>query len=144
MDDAARSARASLIRTGLIYSAFLAVDVAVIVYIVVARVSNAAFITLAIVAIVGLLLLYQVVQHVRDFGASPVETDGVVQRKWRRADLIIAMDSYYLTVDRTVFRVKPEDWIHIEEAMPVAVVHFPHTQSVVSVREARRDPAASL
>jgi len=127
--------RASLIRGTLLYSAFLILDIAVIVLILVVRTGNAAFITLAFVAFVGVLLAFQVMQHMRDLGATLTETDGVVLRKWKRADLIIAMDSYYLTVGGKVFRVRPEDWIHIDEAMRVRVVHYPHTLNVVSVQE---------
>jgi hypothetical protein len=49
----------------------------------------------------GLLLCY-VVQHVRTW-AEAVESEGLVTRKWTRADLIIAMQSYYITVERTIF-----------------------------------------
>ena len=69
------------------------------------------------------------------------ESEGLVVRKWKRADLIIAWDSYYLTVDRTVFRVKPEDWIQVREDAYVKVVHFPNTLNVVSIHELR-PPAA--
>jgi hypothetical protein len=144
VDDPAPGARASLRRSAAIYAALLAGDIAVVVYILIVRTGNAAFITLSFVAVVGLLLAYQVVQHVRDFGARLAETDGTVIRKWKRADLIIAWDSYYLTVDRTVFRVRPEDWIHIDEGQYVKVVHFPHTLTVVSVHSApRAEPPSS-
>lgn len=136
MDDRVAAARSSLRNTALVYSLFLVVAIVVAVYIVVSAVSGAAYVTLSFVVIVGLLLAYQVVQHLRDFGARLAESDGVVQRKFRRADLIIFMDSYYLTVAGTVFRLRPEDWIHIEEGERVKVVHFPHTLTVVSVHSA--------
>lgn len=141
MDDPVAAARASLRRGALAYGALLAADVAVATYIVNARAGGAAFVTLSFVVVVGLLLVYQVAQHVRDFEARLVETDGVVVRKWKRADLIIAMDSYYLTVGRTVFRLRPEDWIQVDEGMYVKVVHFPHTLTVVSVHPIERPPA---
>jgi hypothetical protein len=134
--------RASLIRGTLLYSVFLALDIAVIVLILIVRTGNAAFITLAFVAFVGILLVFQVVQHVRDLRAPLTETDGVVIRKWRRADLIIAMDSYYLTVGKKVFRVRPEDWVHIDEMMRVRVIHYPHTLNVVSVQEVYHRPGS--
>ena len=140
MDDPVAAARASLRRGALAYGALLAADVAVATYIVDARAGGAAFVTLSFVVVVGLLLVYQVAQHVRDFEARLVETDGVVVRKWKRADLIIAMDSYYLTVGRTVFRLRPEVWIQVDEGMYVKVVHFPHTLTVVSVHPIERPP----
>ena len=135
-------ARASLIRGTLLYAVFLALDIAVIVLILVVRTGNAAFVTLAFVAFVGVLLLFQLVQHVRDLGAQPVEMDGVVLRKWRRADLVIAMDSHYLTVGKKVFRVRPEDWVHVDEMMRVRVLHYPHTLNVISVREVYHRPGS--
>jgi hypothetical protein len=138
VEDPVPGARASLRRSAAIYAALLAADIAVVVYILIVRTGGAAFVTLSFVVVVGLLLAYQVVQHVRDFGARLAETDGVVMRKWKRADLIIAWDSFYLTVERTVFRVRPEDWIHVEEGEFVKVVHFPHTLTVVSVHIAPR------
>ena len=141
MDDPVAAARASLRRSAAIYAALLAADIAVVVYILIVRTGGAAFVTLSFVAVVGLLLAYQVVQHVRDFGARLAETDGRVVRKWKRADLIIAWDSFYLTVERTVFRVRPEDWILLDEGAFVKVVHFPHTLTVVSVHIAPRGDA---
>ncbi len=141
MDDPVAAARASLRRGALIYSALLVADVAVIAYILDARAGGAAFVTLSFVVVVGLLLVYQVAQHVRDFDSRLAETDGVVVRKWKRADLIIAMDSYYLTVGRAVFRLPPEEWIHVDEQTYVKVVHFPHTLTVVSVHPIERPPA---
>lgn len=120
----------------LIYIALLALDALVVYYIVANGEGGGAYVTLSIVALVGLLLAYQVVQHVRDLNASLAETEGPILRKWDRADLIIAMQSYYVTVGGTVFRVRPENYIHLSEAMHVKIVHFPNTLGVVSVHEA--------
>jgi xanthosine utilization system XapX-like protein len=134
--DPEQAARASLRRTMLIYLALLAADLLVVYYIAANGDSGGAYITLSIVGLVGLLLAYQTVQHLRDLGAPLAESEGAIVRKWTRADLIIAMQSYYITVDRVVFRVKPEDYVHLTEAMYVKVVHFPNTLTVVSVHEA--------
>ncbi|MDP9235833.1 MAG: hypothetical protein M3P30_00290 [Chloroflexota bacterium] len=130
------AARASLRRTTLIYLALLATDLLVVGYIAVNGDSGGAYVTLSVVGAVGLLLAYQAVQHLRDLNAPLAESEGAIVRKWTRADLIIAMQSYYITVDRVVFRVPPDDYIHLSEAMYVKVVHFPNTLTVVSVHEA--------
>lgn len=135
MQDPESSARASLFRSLLIYTAFLAVDVIVLSYVFSAGIEGAAYVTTSIVGVVGLLLLYQVVQHLRDLRAPLAESDGRVLRKWKNADLIIAWDSYYIRVDRTVFRVKPEHYLDVQEDAYVKVVHFPNTLNVVSVHE---------
>lgn len=124
----------------VIYIALLAIDALAVYYIIANAESGAAYITLSIVGAVGLLLVFQVWMHARDLGSPLAETEGVVRRKWSRADLIIAWHSYYITVGRTVFRVAPEDHIMVDEGMVIKVVHFPHTLNVVSVHELRGAP----
>jgi len=138
MPDPEAIARASLRRSMLIYLLLLAVDLLVVVSLALGSGSGGAYVTLSIVGLVGLLLAYYVVQHVQDLGAPLAESEGVVHRLWTRADLIIAWQSYYVLVGRTVFRVKPEDYIHLKLDMYVKVVHFPRTLNVVSVHEAPR------
>ena len=122
----------------LIYLLLLAVDVLAVYYIAANGAGGGAYITLSVVVAVGVLLAYHVWQHARDLGSPLAESEGIVTRKWSRADLIIVWHSYYVTVERTVFRLKPEDWILLEEGMHVKVVHFPSTLNVVSVHEAPR------
>src|SRR5438105_4332953 len=97
----------------LIYLALFVTDSLVVNYIDVNGDSGGAYVTLSIVGLVGLLLAYQTLQHIRDLNAPLAESEGVIIRKWTRADLIIAMQSYYITVDRVVFRIKPEDYLHL-------------------------------
>jgi hypothetical protein len=103
-------------------------------------VQGGGYITLSIFVVVGMLLGYQVFEHLLDLRAPLAESEGVVLRKWKRADLIIAWDSYYVNVGRTMFRVRPEDYVNVDEAMYVKVVHFPHTLGVVSIHEMRPPP----
>ncbi len=122
----------------IIYGVLFVVDALVVYYIIASGARGFAFVTLSIVGVVGSLLAYQTLQHYRDLAAPLAESTGVVVRKWSRADLIIAMHSYYLTVDRTVFRVKPEDFIKVDQGMYVKIVHFPYTLNVVSIHEMKR------
>src|SRR5439155_9061289 len=104
MEDPESSARSSLRRSGVIYAVLLIADLLVISYIVAGATSGGAFVTLSVVGVVGLLLAYQVVQHIRDLNAPLAESVGVVQRMWSRSYLINAMQTYYLTVHRAVCR----------------------------------------
>jgi hypothetical protein len=133
-------ARASLRRSLLFYAAFLALDASALAYIVASGPEGAGYVTLFIVGAVGILLAFQVWMHVRDIGSPLAESDGVVQRKWSRADLIIAWHSYYVTVGRRVFRLTPEDHVLLDEGMYVKVVHCPRTLHVVSIHEVRGRP----
>ena len=159
VQDPEAAARASLVRSMLIYAALLAVAVVVVAWIAAPGPARPAFVTMSVVAVVGLLLAYQTWAHLRDLREPLVESVGTVQRIWSRADLIIAWHSYYATVDRTVFRLQPEDYVLIEdrwralgrldppEDLFVKVVHFPRTLNVVSIHEVMRptlDPSALI
>jgi len=137
VEEPERIARASLRRSTIIYSAILGIDLLVLAYIISTGASGAAYVTFTIVGIVGLLLAYNVVQHVRDLGSPLTETEGTILRKWSRADLLIAWHSYYLNVDRAIFKVSPIDYALLNEGMYVKVVHFPRTLSVASIHEGR-------
>lgn len=139
MDDKESSVRASVRRGAFLYALALVVDVLVLYMIVTTGDSPGAFVTFFVVGAVGLLLAYQFVQHARDVAAPLVETEGVIQRKWQRAELIIAWQSYYVSVDRTVFRVQPDDYLNLSEGVLVKVRHLPHTLNIVSIHEAPRE-----
>jgi hypothetical protein len=124
----------------LFYAAFLALDLLALYYIVASAPSGAGYVTMTIVGALALLLGLQVWMHVRDLGSPLAESEGIVQRKWTRADLIIAWHSYYINVGRRVFRLKPEDHVMVDEGMLVKVVHFPRTLHVVSIHEVPRAP----
>jgi hypothetical protein len=131
----------------IIYGALLLPTLAVLSWIAASEPSGFAYFSMSIAGVVALLLGYQVFAHYRDTRAQLVESEGVVQRIWSRADLIIAWHSYYVTVDRKVFRLQPEDYVQIEDRfralsrldppieLYVKVVHFPMTLNVVSVHE---------
>ncbi|MBI5283470.1 MAG: hypothetical protein HY874_00105 [Chloroflexi bacterium] len=144
MEDPESSARSSLRRSTFIYALMLAADVLVLGFIAANGASGGAYVSLTVVGLVGLLLCYYVLQHVRDLGGMLAESEGVVTRKWTRADLIIAMQSYYITVERTIFRVRAEDYLYIDTGMYVKVVHFPHTLNVVTVHEIAGRPRTEV
>ncbi len=133
--DPEAAARKSLVRGLAVYAALLGLDVLALYYIASRGSGGASYVTFSVVGVVGLLLAYQVVQHYRDLHAPLAETDGVVVRKWTRADLIIAWNSYYMSVDRTVFRIGPLQYVELSVDKFVTVVHFPNTLNVVSIHE---------
>lgn len=129
------SARASLVRSALLYTPlFLALLTALgfVVRELAMDPGGGAVAAVVIVALLALLTGYQSAQTLRDLVAKPVETEGVVQRKWRRSDLFV-MQSHYLLVDRHVFRVEPTDFIELEVDDTVSIIHYPHTDTVESV-----------
>ncbi len=119
----------------LIYAVILAGDIFLLYFIATNEPQGVGYLTLAVVAVVGLLLAHQVWMQFRDLRAPLTESEGVVQKKWSRAELLIVWHSYYVAVDRRVFRLQPEDHVMVEEDTYVKIVHFPRTLSVVSIEQ---------
>jgi hypothetical protein len=135
--DAESAARASLARGTAIYGALFVATLAGMTWVVANAASGAAYVTLALAGAIALLLGYYVFQHLLDLRAPAVEHAGVIMKKWSRADLIIAWQSYYIMVDRKIFQIQPEQYLHLEEGQRARVVHFPHTLRVISAERAR-------
>ena len=135
MEEPEAPARSSLRRSLAVYLALFLADAAVISYLVSLGLQGVRYVTLSVVGVVGLLLLYQVVQHLRDLDAPLAESVGHVTKKWARADLFVAMQGHYIAVDRAIFRIPAEDWAHIALGAYVKVVHLPNTFGFVSVHE---------
>lgn len=129
------TARSGLFRSMVIYAVLLAADGLVVAYAVSEGVRGIGYVTVSLVGLVGLLLAYQVWQHARDLGSPLTETEGVLLRKWQRADLVIAWQSFYIQIERAIFKVQPLDYHLLEPEMYVKVVHFPRTLNVVSVHQ---------
>ena len=104
----------------LIYAGLLLLDLGFLYLIAASGASGAAYITLTIVSLVGLLLAYHVWQHIRDLGSPLAETEGAILRKWSRAEFIIAWQNYYIYVEHAVFKrslhvhrhFSKHEWLH--------------------------------
>jgi hypothetical protein len=89
-------------------------------------------ITLLLLCLAAFLTGHQSIQSLRDLRSSPTVSNGLVDRKWSRADLFV-LRSYYIYVDRSVFKVTPLIYTELEEGDTVFVNHYPHTNTVISV-----------
>jgi hypothetical protein len=89
-------------------------------------------VTLALLLLAAFLTGHQSIQSLRDLRSSPRLSTGLVDRKWSRADLFV-LRSYYIYVHRSVFKVTPLIYTELEEGDTVAVNHYPHTNTVISV-----------
>jgi hypothetical protein len=143
------AARAALFRSMVTYSLVLLAMVALLTWLV----TLGAYVAIVIFGAIAMLVAYQVVQHYRDLREPLSESEGLVSRVWSRADLVIAWHSYYVTVGRAVYRLRPEDYVPLEDRwralerleppvpLYVKVVHFPHTLQAISIHEIVRPPA---
>lgn len=136
MAAASSSARASVLRSALLFSPFLAVSAFALAFIIVDVVNDGVdaghVVGIVLVGFVTLLLGYQVVQSIRDLFSRCIETVGVVERQWSRNEFMLFRNGY-IFVGNNVFRLEPEEYIEIKLGDTVRVVHYPHTATVESV-----------
>ncbi len=141
------SARASVLRSALLFSPFFALallGLAVITRDAAQQGMNAGRIAgLVLVGLVVLLLGYQVVQSVRDLFAQLVETVGLVERRWSRNELLLFRNTY-IFVDRNVYRLSPEQAMEIDLGNMVRIVHLPHTSTVETIAVVRQESRATV
>lgn len=135
VEAATRKARFSMARSLLFY---LVVGVACAisaVYIYLLPPGGFGWVSLVIMAALAGLCLWQVWQFGRDLQSDVVETSGVLAKKWQRAELFIVWQSYFILVDRHVFKVEPDAWVFLELERPLRVRHFPRTMTVVAIEK---------
>ena len=143
------SARGTVLRSALIFTPFLAVTLGFVGVIVQAMVddgvSTGRVIGLILVGSVAVLLAFQLVQSLRDLFSQPVETIGLVERRWSRRDFFLFRNDY-LFVGRIVYRVQPEEFLEAGLGDTVRIMHYPHTSAVASVevleRAGQQEPAS--
>ena len=130
------SARASVLRSALLISPFLAVTLIALTFLILDVAAEGAsggrIVGLVLVSSVTLLLGYQVIQSVRDLFSQTVETVGIVERRWSRSDFFLFRNSYVF-VGKDVYRITPEEYFEIELGDTVRVRHYPHTSAVEEI-----------
>lgn len=135
------SARATVLRSALLFSPFLAVTLAALAFMLRETADEGAsggrVVGLVLVGSVALLLAYQVVQSVRDLFSHPVETTGLVERRWSRNDFFLFRNSYVF-VERNVYRLPPEQFAEVDLGDTVRIVHYPHTGAVEAIEVVER------
>jgi prepilin-type processing-associated H-X9-DG protein len=136
-------ARRTLLRSLVLFTPFLVLAVAALVYVimdVVRHGADATVVAVVLLSFVTALLAYQVVQSLRDMFSGLVETTGVVERYWTRHELILFRGNY-LFLDGNVFRLEPHQAVDLKLGQTVRLVHYPHTGAVDSVEVIRPDEA---
>ncbi len=141
MAEAAPSARMSVLRSILLFSPFLVVVLVALAFLFRAAategMSGGRIVALVFVGFLAVLLAYQVIQSTRDLLSQPVETTGLVERRWSRSDVFIFRNSY-IFVGRDVFRLSPEQFIEIDLGDMVRILHDPHTAAVETIEVVAR------
>ncbi len=84
-----------------------------------------------LLAILGLLLVYQAVQSWRDVFSPPAVLEGQILRRWSKLELL-AGRGYYLRVGRNIMRTDRLIWEQVQVGERVRLTCLPHTQVVVA------------
>ena len=135
LEEAYRAARLSLIRVALVFTPLFLLSLAgvgAVIFELVREGPSGLIITLLLLCLAAFLTGHQSIQSLRDLRSSPRLSAGLVDRKWSRTDLFV-LRSYYIYVDRSVFKVTPLIYTELEEGDKVSVNHYPHTNTVISV-----------
>jgi len=135
LEEAYRAARSSLRRTVLVFTPLFLLSLAgigIIIFNLAREGASGLIITLVLLLLAAFLTGHQSIQSLRDLRSLPTVSGGLVDRKWSRADLFI-LRSYYIYVDRSVFKVTPLIYSELEEGDSVSVNHYPHTNTVIAV-----------
>jgi hypothetical protein len=135
LEEAYRAARSSLRRTVLVFTPLFLLSLAgigIIIFNLAREGASGLIITLILLLLAAFLTGHQSIQSLRDLRSSPTLSSGLVDRKWSRADLFV-LRSYYIYVDRSVFKVTPLIYSELEEGDTVSVNHYPHTNTVIAV-----------
>lgn len=138
------SARATVVREAVMYTP-LFIASAIVALLGFAGVWDLGILPY-IMLVLALLFGYLSIQALRDLRHAPITTRGVVTRIWSKRDVLVSK-SYYISVDRTIFKVPLPVYYDLREEakrlrdadmddeyrIEVEVTHYPHTSIVQSV-----------
>ncbi len=92
-----------------------------------------ALIGLVIVGGLAFALSFEAVAALRDLRGTPVTTRDRVARVWSKSRVLFFGRVHYLLVERRVFEIGPVTVAELREGDEVEVVHWPHTNALVSL-----------
>ena len=139
-----QTARRQVLRTAILWTPFLALFLGASVALLVNALdgTGGAWFGFVITGLMGILVGFVALAAWRDLFAQPVETSGLVSRKWRKNDMIFFRAHYVMVgAGKQVFRVRG-DVYHLmpEIGGRVYCYHFPHTNALVDWRQLEAAP----
>ena len=133
-------ARTALVRSILIFTPFLAIALVGFGTLLAEALNGkgtGSIVGSVLVGLVTMLLAYQVVQSLRDLIARPIEQEGLVERRWNRSEFVLFRNTYVF-IEGNVFRLSPEQEIHVDLGDHVRVRYYTHTATVEAIEVVRR------
>ena len=126
-------AHQSVVRSAVTWTPiFIASTAGSVSFALIAIDSPGTWVIFAITALTALLSGVSALGALRDIYAEPIQTTGVIERKWRKSDVLIFRGHYVLCRKR-VFRVPREVYDELPEVGGgVLLEHYPHTSALTA------------
>ncbi len=135
------SPRGRLLRDAAIYTPLFLGCVGLLIWMTLDAGARAP-IGMILLAGMAFLFGYQSLQSLRDLRDQPRSFTGAITRRWTKRDAFVSK-SYYITVDRAIYRIPVQIYLDLLVRDVVAILAFPHTGTVLSVeRLSRPEPEA--
>lgn len=95
-----------------------------------------------IIGIIAYALSFEAIAALRDLRSEPTTTDGLVSRTWQKSRVLFFGRVHYLMVQRRVFEIDAVLAEEVREGDRVEIVHWPYTNTLVSLRRLSRESAS--
>ena len=131
-------AHKSVIRSAAIWTPiFIASTALGVAFALIALDSPGAWVSFAIAALIALLSGVSALGALRDIYAEPIQTTGVIKRKWRKSDALV-FRGHYILCQKRVFRIPREIYDELPEVgAGVLLEHYPHTSALTAWAKAQ-------
>jgi hypothetical protein len=131
-------ARNSVIRSAAIWTPiFIASTALGVAFALIALDSPGAWVSFAIAALIALLSGISALGALRDIYAEPIQTTGVIERKWRKSDALF-FRGHYILCQKRVFRIPREVYDELPDVgAGVLLEHYPHTSALTAWTRAK-------
>ena len=126
-------AHRSVVRSAAIWTPiFIASTALGVAFALIALDSPGAWVSFAIAVLIALLSGVSALGALRDIYAEPIQTTGVIQRKWRKSDALF-FRGHYILCQKRVFRIPREVYDELPEVgAGVLLEHYPHTSALTA------------
>lgn len=95
-------------------------------------------VAMVVLGICAIAVGSEAISTVRDLLATPVVTRGRVGRSWKKARLLFFGRVDYVMVRRKLFEISAITAIELQPGDEVEVLHWPHTNSIITLERVAR------
>ena len=140
----ARGVRSRIVRSAVLWTPLFLISLgAALFYLfdtVLGSSHGGTWVLVIVLSVIATLFGFQSVQSLLDLRAAPLETTGLVTRRWARNDSLV-LRSHYVRIDNRILRGDSDLLANIKEGDYVEASYYPHSAVIVWIE--RRPPPAS-